>query len=161
MSVTGNVMGTLKHSIWRFLILTMYVALHIPEEALLGVDGDDCGVLLIGVCGAKVCTLTGIVLKLHTHCHWVSVCLQGWRHDAFNCLICFPKKKKDKERKKEEVNIVTAQLAMFTAVLSLKMFPVTSYVYCSLADLHRSLTEAFRMQVEVLNFVHASESHPA
>lgn len=51
------------------MILVMCAADHLPEVALFGVDEADGGVLLVGVGGAQLCTLTGKVFKLHTHCH--------------------------------------------------------------------------------------------
>lgn len=51
------------------------MVVYVPAEAHFGVDGGDSGVPLIGVCGAKLWTLTSLVLKLYTHCYWVSVCL--------------------------------------------------------------------------------------
>lgn len=64
----------------------------LPEVALFGVDEADGGILFIGVGGAKVGTLTGEVLKLHTHCYRLSVRLDGRRHGALDEIICFPAK---------------------------------------------------------------------
>lgn len=64
--------------------------IYLPAVALFGVDEADGGVLFVGERCAEVGTLTGEVFKLHTHCHWVGVCLDGWRHGAFNDFICFP-----------------------------------------------------------------------
>lgn len=84
----------------EFLMLVAHAAARSPEEAPFWMDGDDRGVLLVGVCGVELQTITWMVLKLYTHQHRLSVSLQGWRHDAFNRFICFPLEKK-------EVNIVT------------------------------------------------------
>lgn len=64
---------------------------YLPEVALRGVDEADSGILLIGVCGAKLLVFTGKVFELHTHCHWLRVSLRGWRHGALNGFICSPK----------------------------------------------------------------------
>ncbi len=70
-------------------MLSVLETVDLPEVALFGVNEADGGVLLIGVRGAELGTLTGKVFKHHTHCHWVSVCR---RHRALNGFICFPKK---------------------------------------------------------------------
>lgn len=86
-----------SHPAWNvlhilFLMLVVCAVHYLPEVALFGVDEADSGILLVGVCGTKLVIFTGKVFKLHTHCHWVSVCLWGWRHGALNGFICFPKK---------------------------------------------------------------------
>lgn len=65
---------------------------YLPEVALFGVDEADGGVLFVGVVCDKVVTLTGEVFKLHTHCHCVNVCVDGWRHGTLDDFICFPTK---------------------------------------------------------------------
>lgn len=86
-----------SHPAWNglhilFLMLVVCAVHYLPEVALFGVDEADSGILLVGICGTKLFIFTGKVFKLHTHCHWFSVCLRGWRHDALNGFICFPKK---------------------------------------------------------------------
>lgn len=53
----------------EMLTLAVHVAVCSPEEGLCRMDGDDSGVLLVGVCGAELQTITRTVLKLHTHYH--------------------------------------------------------------------------------------------
>lgn len=56
-------------------MLAVLVAVYLPEVALFGVDEADGGVLLVGIRGAELGTLTGKAFKLHTYYHRVSVCL--------------------------------------------------------------------------------------
>lgn len=53
----------------EFLMLVVHAAVHSPEEAPFRMDGDDSGVLLVVVCGAKLQTITWMILKLYTHQH--------------------------------------------------------------------------------------------
>lgn len=132
MPVAGNARRTPKYCMWRFLILEMCVVVYVPAEAHFGVDGGDSGVPLIGVCGAKLWTLTSFVLKLYTHCYWVSVCLWGRRHDAFNCSSCFPNKRK-KRKTGKRCNLRTCNV--YNCLIP-KILPITIEVI--LAELHRS-----------------------
>lgn len=53
----------------EIIMLVVRVAVRSPEEAPFWMDGDDSGVLFIGVCSAELQTITWMVLKLYTHQH--------------------------------------------------------------------------------------------
>ena len=50
-------------------MLVVFLAVDVPEVALFGVDVADGGVLLVGVRGTELRTLTGKVFKLYAHGH--------------------------------------------------------------------------------------------